>query len=75
MLRLCREIKYRDVWRVEGTSRSLEHVLFSAGRKLTLPISAEVKEVDDTEKVKQKWRTLRFECLLRLFSFIAQIPN
>ena len=30
----------------ENKSRGLEHVLFSAGRKLAWPIGAEVKEVD-----------------------------
>ena len=54
MLRFCRAIKYRSVWHVDGVrrqgaeskSRSLEHVLFSAGGKLAWPINAEVKEVD-----------------------------
>ena len=54
MLRFCRAIKYRSVLHVnavrrlgaEMKSRSLEHVLISAGGKLAQPISAEVKEAD-----------------------------
>ena len=54
MLRFCRAIKYHSVWHVDTvrrlgpgtTSRSLEHVLVSAGGKFAWPISAEVKEVD-----------------------------
>ena len=54
MLPFCRAIEYRSVWNVdavrrlgvESTSRSLEHVLFSAGGNLAWPISVEVKEVD-----------------------------
>ena len=72
MLRFCRAIKHRSVWYVdvvfrleaENTSHSSEDVLISVGGKLAWPISAEAKKVTDTEKVKQKWRTLRFGCFL-----------
>ena len=54
MLRFCRAIKYRGLWHVdvvrrlgaEGTSRTWEHVLISAGGKVVWPISVEVKQVD-----------------------------
>ena len=83
MLRFCRAINYRSVWHVdavrrlgaESTSRCLEHTLFLWVESSPGQSAHRQKSSTDTEKVKQKWRTLRFECFLLSFAAIAQRQN
>ena len=78
MLCFCPSINYHSVWhaaalRRQGAESSSKARRTVMGRKHAFDQSAQTsKRSTETERVKQKWRTLRFECLLLSFAFIAK---